>query len=420
MSIPLRPYAVMFTIALMAMIALPSYSLAATYSVPGNYPTIGAAIANASDGDTITVDSGTYHENVHISKKLTLLGYGWPLIDIASGAGIDISADNVIVQGFRITHAGTGINVHDCGSASVVDNAVIENGYGIMLTNVHGSTIMNNTIAGNHNNGIYLGDSNGNALYLNKVTNNNYGISVTGSSASNVIYMNALEDNSGANGLANGLWNNWNSSIPITYGYGGRQYSNYLGNYWGNLKGSDNNNDGIMDSSIMLAENSGDHNPLVEAPLDRPLADFTSDSTSGIAPLPIQFTDRSKDYTVSWHWDFGDGSVSDMLNPPHVYAKPGQYTVSLTVKNLHGQDTMIKSNYIVVSLTSSPTAGASITPYPVTPTATPEPWPTATPTTAPMDTHTPTPSAKPSPGMGWALAITAAGIALLLANKKGR
>ena len=62
---------------------------------PAIIPTIGAAIANASDGDTITVDSGTYHENVQITKKITLLGHntgnGWPLIDVASGTGIDIS-----------------------------------------------------------------------------------------------------------------------------------------------------------------------------------------------------------------------------------------------------------------------------------------------------------------------------------------
>ena len=211
---------------------------------------------------------------------------------------------------------------------------------------------MNNTVADNHNNGIYLGDSSGNAIYLNKVSNNNYGISITGSGASNTVYMNAIEDNAGANGLANGLWNNWNSSIPITYGFGGKQYSGYLGNYWGNLNGTDANNDGILDSPFMLAQNSGDHSPLVEAPLDRPLANFTSDSTSGIAPLPIQFTDQSQDYTVSWHWDFGDGNVSDMIDPPHIYSKPGKYTVSLTVKNLHGQDTMIKSNYIVASLTA--------------------------------------------------------------------
>ncbi len=418
MSIRFRPYAIALTLALIAMIALPSYSLAATYAVPGNYPTINAAIANASDGDTITVDSGTYHENVMINKKITLLGNGWPLISVASGTGIDISADNAIVQGFRVSDAGTGISVHDCGSVGVVDNVVADNDYGISLTSAHGCNIMNNTVTGNHNNGIYLGDSVGNTLYLNTVTNNNYGISITGQSASNVVYMNDIEANAGANGLANALWNNWNSSIPITYGYGGKQFSNYLGNYWGNLQGSDANNDGILDSSVMLAANSGDHDPLVEVPLDRPLANFTSDSTSGIAPLPIQFTDQSKDYTVSWHWDFGDGSVSDMIDPPHIYTKPGNYTVSLTVKNLHGEDTMIKSNYIVASLTVPPTATPTVTSNPTTLTPTSEPWPTATPTTVPS--HTPTPTTKPTPGMGYALAITAVCTALFLVNKKNR
>ena len=38
MSIRFKPFAIMLTLTLIAMIALPSYSLAATYAVPGNYP----------------------------------------------------------------------------------------------------------------------------------------------------------------------------------------------------------------------------------------------------------------------------------------------------------------------------------------------------------------------------------------------
>jgi parallel beta-helix repeat protein len=403
---------------LVALALLPTTALAATYAVPGDFSTIGAAIANASAGDTITVNSGTYYENLRVDRGITLIGKdtgaGLPTI-YTSGTGIDISADNAIVQGFRVTIAGTGISVHDCGNALVTDCTVVGNNNGIILTGTHGCTIMNNTITANHNVGIYVVDSGGNAVYLNKVTGNQFGISITGSSSSNTLYMNTLADNSGANGLANGKYNSWNSSIPLTYGYGGRQFSGSLGNYWGNLKGQDNDRNGVLDTSVMLAESNGDYDPLAEPPLDRPAADFTSDAASGTAPLPVQFNDNTRGYPVSWRWDFGDGNTSDMQNPPHIYKATGSYTVSLLVKNVHGEDRLIRSNYVVVS---TPTAVPSATPVP--PTATPEPWPTVTPTAVPVKTSTPAPSAtpKPTPALDWLAAIAAIGLASMAWARK--
>lgn|GEM_PF-4045197 len=427
MSMSMRPrhYAATIVVALIALMVLPALSLAATYYVPGNYSTIGAAIANASAGDTITVDSGTYHENLLIGKALTLVGrdsgQGLPLIDAASGTGIDISADNVIIQGFRVANASKGIYIHDCSRAMITGSAIIDNNYGIVLTGCVGCNIMNNTVTGNHNNGINIGDSSGNSVYMNKVSGDLYGITLTGSSVSNVIYMNTLQGNTGANGLGNGQLNYWNSTVPITYGYGGKQFSSFLGNYWDNLAGTDANKDGIIDTSMILAVNNGDYNPMAQALPDNPSANFTADSTSGPAPMPVQFTDASEGYPVSWHWDFGDGGTSDIQDPAHVYQNNGQYTVSLAIKNVHGDGHLIRSNYIAVGA-ASPTAQSTANP---TFTVTPAPWPTATPTPAPTikptGTAMPTPTAKPSPGMGPGSALVAGMIAyVLLANRKDR
>lgn len=394
---------------------IPPIALAATYSVPGNYTTINEAISNASAGDTIVVDGGTYHERVAVDKGLTLLGRNRGA-GLATVDAIEVSADNSIVQGFRVKDAAAGIDVRGCGDFKILECIVTGSGYGIKLTGAHGGIVMNNTIAGSQNVGIYLADSNGNAIYLNKVSGNQYGIVLTGSSASNTVYMNTLEDNAGANGLANGIHNHWNSSIPITYGYGGRQFSKCLGNYWGGLRGSDADGDGILDTSVMLAEGNGDYNPLAEEPMDRPLANFTSDTASGTAPLPVQFNDNSRGYPVSWHWDFGDGATSDLQNPPHVYKSIGSYTVSLAVSNAHGEDALIRSNYIVVGPAPSPTPTPTLAP-----TATPEPWPTATPTVKPSGTATltPTPLPKPTPGVGWPVAIAAMAAACALIGRRG-
>jgi pectin methylesterase-like acyl-CoA thioesterase len=43
----------------------------------GCFPTIGAAVAAAAPHDVIRVSKGTYHENVMITKPLSLLGDGW-------------------------------------------------------------------------------------------------------------------------------------------------------------------------------------------------------------------------------------------------------------------------------------------------------------------------------------------------------
>ena len=77
-----------------------------------------------------------------------------------------------------------------------------------------------------------------------------------------------------------------------------------------------------------------------------PVADFSSNVTSGYVPLTVQFTDLSKNVT-GWKWDFGDGASSTEQNPAHIYSTAGTYTVSLKASNADGtnskQDTITAS-----------------------------------------------------------------------------
>jgi tripartite motif-containing protein 71 len=95
---------------------------------------------------------------------------------------------------------------------------------------------------------------------------------------------------------------------------------------------------------------SGGHRVQKFAPLSLPpIPDFSGEPTSGAAPLAVKFTDLSRNHPiVSYRWDFGDGGTSDLQNPSHTYARPGDYTVSLTVANSAGSDTEAKENYIHV------------------------------------------------------------------------
>jgi hypothetical protein len=60
-------------------------------------------------------------------------------------------------------------------------------------------------------------------------------------------------------------------------------------------------------------------------------ANFTANVTYGTAPLAVRFTDTSTGGPTAWLWDFGDNATSTDRHPTHIYAAPGNYTVSLTV-----------------------------------------------------------------------------------------
>lgn len=62
--------------------------------------------------------------------------------------------------------------------------------------------------------------------------------------------------------------------------------------------------------------------------LESPLADFTYTSDG----LSYHFENTSTG-GLSYAWDFGDGSVSTLADPDHVYTEPGEYIITLTVMN---------------------------------------------------------------------------------------
>jgi len=88
----------------------------------------------------------------------------------------------------------------------------------------------------------------------------------------------------------------------------------------------------------------------IHAPV-APLAAFTSDVTTGNAPLTVTFTDASTNSPATWAWDFGDGNSTNatVRNPVHTYATAGTYTVNLTATNDGGSDSEEKNSYITVT-----------------------------------------------------------------------
>ena len=84
-------------------------------------------------------------------------------------------------------------------------------------------------------------------------------------------------------------------------------------------------------------------------PFNPPIASFGADKTKSCEGI-IHFKDHSVGSQInSWFWDFGDGNTSTMQNPTHQYYKNGTYTVTLTVGNANGKQTVTKTNYIVLN-----------------------------------------------------------------------
>jgi PKD repeat protein len=114
--------------------------------------------------------------------------------------------------------------------------------------------------------------------------------------------------------------------------------------------------------NTIYASKSGSYESKPEPIL--PIASFSSNVTSGYAPLSVKFTDLSKNVS-SRIWDFGDGVTSTSQNPVHVYSKKGNYTVNLTVKNTNGTDS--KAGLIIVSdkgvLENKETSGTLVSKY---------------------------------------------------------
>ena len=62
-------------------------------------------------------------------------------------------------------------------------------------------------------------------------------------------------------------------------------------------------------------------------------ADFSVDPDKGEAPLEVAFIDNSV-RGLKYKWEFGDDTISRLNNPePHIYYKPGEYTVKLTIES---------------------------------------------------------------------------------------
>ena len=168
-----------------------------TIYVPDDYTKIQWAIDNATDGDTIIVKSGTYNENVNVTKQLILRGVdtgtGKPVVDAGgSGSAITLSADGTTLDGFKVINSGdypyAGIKVTSNNNTITANNASNNDYSGIYLDYSSNNNITGNNASNNDDDGIFLYKSNSNTITGNNASyNDETGIRLLESCNNNII-----------------------------------------------------------------------------------------------------------------------------------------------------------------------------------------------------------------------------------------
>lgn len=180
---------------------------------PGCMATISAAVAAASPGDTIRVEPGTYHEQVVITKSLSLVAsrHRMPVIDatglnngifvngMAAAPNAGVAA--VVISGFNVENANfEGILVANATDVTLLDNKVHDNNRAL---NIAGATCAGipafETNEGEDcGEGIHLMGTDHVSVVRNDVGYNSGGILIsdeTGPSHANLITGNNVHDN---------------------------------------------------------------------------------------------------------------------------------------------------------------------------------------------------------------------------------
>jgi nitrous oxidase accessory protein len=170
-----------------------SVANAKTIAVGNQFPCkkIKQALLTAVDGDTILVYNGIYKEgNILINKKIVFIGKNFPTLDgEKKHEVVSISADSVIVKGFKIINSGyatlddpCGIKVYDRSFVTIENNILDNNFFGIYLQNCTNCLVKNNKVSAYGKqeqligNGIHCWKSNNLQIIANNITGHRDGI----------------------------------------------------------------------------------------------------------------------------------------------------------------------------------------------------------------------------------------------------
>lgn len=170
--------------------------------------------SNVQNGDTLTVDAGTYNaDSYFVSKSLNIQSAAGPANTILTvpsdtAAAIDLFASNITLNGFTLNGGQSGVITANFNQSSPITNVIVENNIinpdagstsdqdGISIQGTNSSLISNNTIGLSYVSGIYVSNSSDNIIYGNTLngTVTQHGITVINSSSNNIVVENTIND----------------------------------------------------------------------------------------------------------------------------------------------------------------------------------------------------------------------------------
>ncbi len=170
------------------------------------YATIGKGIEAATDGDTISVNPGTYTENVVVGKMLTIrstfMSPGNTSVE-AADSGTDvfhITADQVNLSGFSISgttyhNSAAAVEISSANNCTISGIVVTDSYYCIYLVSSHGCTIADNDLTDNDRAGVILSESDENIIRDNTIDSCiEYGILLDDYCDNNILERNSIDN----------------------------------------------------------------------------------------------------------------------------------------------------------------------------------------------------------------------------------
>ena len=289
----------------------------------------------------------------------------------------DHCTKNEVVNNTIYENANTGIRIENSSLNDMIKTNVIRDNdhYGILIVGSKNAAIEND-ISGNGKHGILLLADDQTNITKNVVYNNTldgiklqnstegnissnyiygnlqYGLFINYYSVDNIIYNNAFEDNVGNArdiSLNENIWylTKTNGSNVINGPY-------IAGNFWDDYTGTDNDGDGIGESSYVI--DGGGRQDKYPILYRKPIAK-TSGPYYGSTGEHIAF-DGSKSTSpdgeiIFYSWDFGDDSTGLGITTTHNYSIGGNYSLTLTVENDLG-GTNSETTYVIITKDTEP------------------------------------------------------------------
>lgn len=81
---------------------------------------------------------------------------------------------------------------------------------------------------------------------------------------------------------------------------------------------------------------------------NKPVASLAAFPVTACANVSVNFTDQSTGNATEWLWLFGDGAISNLQNPAHLYSDTGKFSITLIATNYGCSDTLVEKDYVYV------------------------------------------------------------------------